>query len=654
MTEKDEKDKKKKTNPPIKPFFFWIAMFAVLLFVVSYYRMNPVQEKRIRYDTFMEEAGRGNIKLVRIRGNQIRGEMKEEVLTFNEVNGKETRYKYFKTDHPFKNDASLQKLLEEQKIQIIPEPETSFWTTWLGPMIPLLLIIGFFWFFLYRQIQTGGNRALSFGKSRAKLFTKDNPRVTFRDIAGADEPKEELQEIIAFLKDPKKFTKLGAKIPKGVLLFGPPGCGKTLLAKAVAGEADVPFYSISGSDFVELFVGVGASRVRDLFEQGRKSSINSGRGCIIFIDEIDAVGRQRFSGIGGGHDEREQTLNQLLAEMDGFDTKAGLILIAATNRPDVLDAALLRPGRLDRQIEVYSPDLTGREQILKVHSRGITLAKSVNLKTIARGTPGFSGADLANLLNEAALLSARRNKDKVFMREMEDAKERIIAGPERKSRVISDYEKKIVAYHEAGHALLAYLIPETDPLHKVSIIPRGGKALGYTLQIPIEDRYLTTKKELLGKMTVFLGGRVAETMVFNEETTGAQNDLEMVSHVARKMICEFGMSETLGPLTYRGNPEQVFLGRDITKEKAYSEKVAVDIDREVHSLVEESYQRALKLLEKNRTHLDNIASMLMEKEVLDGKEVEKILKETNGQRENKKGSSNDSGSNRREPKTSGA
>ncbi len=642
---------KKKVESPIKPIFFWILIFAVIFLILSYYKLNPIQEKRIRYDTFIEEVEKGNVKLVRLGANRIRGELSEVASFYDEVRGVEVTYRHFKLVYPFRDDTRLQELLSAQKVQVIPEPENSLWT-WLGPTIPLLLIIGLFWFFLYRQIQSGGNRALSFGKSRAKLFAEDHPEITFANVAGAEEPKQELQEIIAFLKDPKKFTRLGAKIPKGVLLFGPPGCGKTLLAKAVAGEAGVPFYSISGSDFVELFVGVGASRVRDLFEQGRRSAASGGHGCIIFIDEIDAVGRQRFAGIGGGHDEREQTLNQLLAEMDGFDTRTGLILIAATNRPDVLDAALMRPGRFDRQIEVYSPDVVGREEILKVHIEGVTLAKNVNLKTVARGTPGFSGADLANLVNEAALLAARKNRDKVGMREFEEARERILAGPERKSRVISDYEKTIVAYHEAGHALLAHLIPEADPLHKVSIIPRGGRALGYTLQIPIEDRYLTTKKELLGRLTVFLGGRVAEVMVFNEETTGAQNDLEMVSHVAHKMVCEFGMSEKLGPLTYRETPEQVFLGRDITKEKAYSEKVAVEIDQEVHSIVKKCYDRAANILEENRTNLDKLASALKEKEVLDGKQVEGILK-GNGQEENKKSSSNDSGSNRRESKTPG-
>lgn len=661
MQEKQQKKKKTDTSP--RQFLFWILIFVVLFLVLSYYRMQPVQEKRIRYDTFLEELKRSNVKIVYLKANQIRGELKEKAVFFDDLQNKEVIYQHFKTANPFRDDTFLQQLLNQYGVRIVPEPEVSFWTQWVFPAIPLLLIFGIFWFFLFKQVQMGGNRALSFGKSKAKLVSNDHPKTTFGDVAGADEPKQELQEIIAFLKDPKKFTKLGARIPKGVLLFGPPGCGKTLLAKAISGEADVPFYSISGSDFVELFVGVGASRVRDLFEQARKSAVNSGRGCIVFIDEIDAVGRQRFAGIGGGHDEREQTLNQLLSEMDGFDTNIGVILIAATNRPDVLDAALLRPGRFDRQIEVYNPDIVGREQILKVHIRGVILGKNVNIKTVARGTPGFSGADLANLVNEAALLAARKDKDKVGMKEFEEAKERIIAGPERKSRVISDYEKGIVSYHESGHALLAFLIPEADPLHKVSIIPRGGKALGYTLQLPVEDRYLTTKKELLGRMTVYLGGRVAEKMVFDEETTGAQNDLEVVSQTARKMVCEFGMSDELGPLTYRESQEKVFLGRDITREKAYGEKVAIVIDKEVHSLVRQCYDRAWSILEENRAKLEKLAAALKEREVLNGKEVEKILGEGgnnssrtkggNGQGENKKGGKNDSGGSRRGPGPSG-
>ncbi|MCK4437039.1 ATP-dependent zinc metalloprotease FtsH, partial [bacterium] len=411
-----------------------------------------------------------------------------------------------------------------------------------------------------------------------------------------------------------------AKIPKGVLLYGPPGCGKTLLARAIAGEADVPFFSISGSDFVEMFVGVGASRVRDMFEQGRKHAP-----ALVFIDEIDAVGRQRFAGIGGGHDEREQTLNQLLSEMDGFDTKEGVILLAATNRPDVLDAALLRPGRFDRQIEVYSPDLKGREEILNVHTKKVVLDKAVNVQTVAQKTPGFSGADLANVVNEAALLAARRNKEAVEMEEFEEATERVIAGPERKSRVISDYEKSIVAYHESGHALLALLIPEADPLHKVSIIPRGGQALGYTLQLPMEDRYLTTRKELLGRMTVFLGGRVSEELVYNESTSGAQNDLEMVTQAARKMVCEFGMSKKLGPITFREREERLFLGRDLTREKHYSEKIALDIDSEIRTIVDECYHRAESLLKENRKKLDKLAETLKSREVLGGEEVKKIV-----------------------------
>jgi len=471
-----------------------------------------------------------------------------------------------------------------------------------------------------RQMRGPAERAFSFGKSKAKLQTPDQPKITFNDVAGVDEAKEELQEVIEFLKDPGKFSRLGGKIPKGVLLLGPPGCGKTLLAKAVAGEANVPFFSISGSDFVEMFVGVGASRVRDLFEQAKKTAP-----ALIFMDEIDAVGRQRFAGIGGGHDEREQTLNQLLVEMDGFDTKVGVILIAATNRPDVLDPALLRPGRFDRHIVVNPPDLIGREGIINVHTRNIKLGPEVDTKVIARRTPGFMGADLANMVNEAALLASRRSKESVGMDEFDEALERVIAGPEKKSRVISEREKKIVAYHETGHALIAKLIPNTDPVHKISIIPRGIHALGYTLQLPLEDRYLTTKSEVLDRMTVMLGGRVAEELIFNEITTGAQNDLERVTEAAHKMVCEYGMSEKLGPITFRKKEELIFLGRDITKEKEYSEEVAFTIDQEVRRIIEECYARAKDLLGKNKDKLDRLASALIEKEVLVEDEINKIL-----------------------------
>jgi len=597
----------KKGMPMGKNIAFWLVL---LILIMAFYNLFTSTERKevekINYSEFYSALESGEIKSVMIMENDISGQYQD---------GK--RFRAYIADDP-----DLLRSLRKSKVIIEERPGTqrSIWTNLLISTLPFVLFILFLWFVFYRQVQMGGNRAFSFGKSKARLVSQDKPRTTFKEVAGIDEAKEELQEIISFLKEPKKFQKLGAKIPKGVLLYGPPGCGKTLIARAVAGEAGVAFFSISGSDFVEMFVGVGASRVRDLFEQGQRHAP-----AIIFIDEIDAVGRQRFAGIGGGHDEREQTLNQLLAEMDGFDTKEGVILIAATNRPDVLDAALLRPGRFDRQIEVYSPDLKGREEIIKVHAKNVVLSKEVDIMTIARRTPGFSGADLANLVNEAALLAARHNKSAIGMQEFEAASERVIAGPERKSRVISEYEKRIVSYHESGHALLALLIPETDPLHKVSIIPRGGMALGYTLQLPIEDRYLVTKKELLGRMSVLLGGRIAEEIVFNESTTGGQNDLEMVSQIARRMVCEFGMSEKLGPITFHERPNKVFLGRDIVKEKAYSEKIAIDIDYEIRQMIDDCYKRGKELLEQNRKKLDLLADKLREKEIMDRVEVQEIV-----------------------------
>ncbi len=650
----------RKPPPSNLPLIIWLVIFAVIFFALNFYRGEQVPEEDIPYDAFMRELRGGNIGTLRIRGEVLRGELEESSAYFDPGEGEEKSFTYFKTLNPFKDDTALQQRLEEHGVRIIAEPETNFWTNWLLPILPLFLILGLFWFFFYRQMQGAGKGVMSFGKSKAKLVTNNRPDITFADVAGAEESKQELQEIVSFLKDPKKFTRLGAKIPKGVLLVGPPGCGKTLLAKAAAGEASVPFFSISGSDFVELFVGVGASRVRDLFEQGKKAAAAGNKGCIIFIDEIDAVGRQRFAGIGGGHDEREQTLNQLLVEMDGFDPNIGVILVAATNRPDVLDPALLRPGRFDRRVEVYTPDLEGRTEILKVHTKTVKLAKNINLKTVAKGAPGFSGADLANLINEAALLAARRNRDKIHMKDLDDARERIIAGPERKSRVMGKKEKRIVAYHESGHAILAHLIPETDPLHKVSIIPRGGAALGYTMQLPLEDRYLVTKTELLGRITVYLGGRVAEKLVFKEETTGGQNDLEFVSRIARRMVLEFGMSESMGPLTYRHDESEVFLGRDLSREKAYSEKVAVDIDREVHAIVDRCFKRAKKLLEENRETLDRLAEILISREVLSGEEAEAIIEGTdvknnksdgkkNGQKKDAGGGKNDAGGDGGEP-----
>lgn len=488
-------------------------------------------------------------------------------------------------------------------------PKPQWWMGLLSTMLPILVIVLLF-FFMMQQSQGGGNRVMQFGKSKAKLSGEDKKKVTFADVAGADEVKEELEEVVEFLKFPKKFQELGAKIPTGVLLFGPPGTGKTLLARAVSGEAGVPFFSISGSDFVEMFVGVGASRVRDLFEQAKKSAP-----CIVFIDEIDAVGRQRGAGLGGGHDEREQTLNQLLVEMDGFSGNDGVIIIAATNRADVLDPALLRPGRFDRQVVVDVPDVKGREEILKVHVKGMPLANDVDLEVLARRTSGFTGADLANLINEAALLSARRSETQIRQQSMEDSIERVIAGPEKKSRVISPFEKKLVSYHEAGHALLGELLVHTDPLHKVSIIPRG-RAGGYTLLLPKEDRNYMTKSQLLDQVIMLLGGRVSEALVLQEISTGASNDLERATGIVRKMITELGMSE-LGPLTYGHKEEQVFLGRDISRDRSYSDAVAYEIDKEARRTIDECYQKAQKLIEKNIHKLHAIAEALMEKETLD-------------------------------------
>ncbi len=521
-------------------------------------------------------------------------------------------------------DEEVLKLLRENVPNLDVQPPQAGFVGILIALSPWIIFLAIMWFVM-RSAQ-GGGRLLSFGKSRARLISPEtHTRVTFDDVAGIDEAKEELREIIEFLKDPKRFQRLGGKIPKGVLLIGLPGTGKTLLAKAVAGEANVPFYSISGSDFVEMFVGVGASRVRDLFEQARRNARQGGKGAIVFIDEIDAVGRQRFAGIGGGHDEREQTLNALLVEMDGFDTQEGTILVAATNRPDVLDPALLRPGRFDRQVVISLPDIIGREAILKVHTRKIKLGKEVDLKPVARQTPGFSGADLANLANEAALLAARLNKDVVGMEELEQSIERVIAGPERKTRVLNEREKRITAFHESGHALVALITPETDPLHKVSIIPRGAHALGYTMQLPIEDRYTMSKRELMARMTVMMGGRVAEELVFNEITTGAQNDLETATEMARRMVCEFGMSERLGSLTYGKRERQMFLGRDLFEERNYSEQTAVLIDEEVRRLVDTAYERARQTLLAHRAQLDLLAQALLEKEVLDGEEVKRLI-----------------------------
>ncbi|MGE4273886.1 MAG: ATP-dependent zinc metalloprotease FtsH [Desulfitobacterium sp.] len=517
------------------------------------------------------------------------------------------------------DDVLTEQMLNHNVVmRTIPPAVAPWWAGLVTTILPILLIVGFF-FFMMQQSQGGGNRVMQFGKSRAKLVSDEKKKVTFADVAGADEVKEELVEVVEFLKFPKKFNELGAKIPKGVLLFGPPGTGKTLLARAVAGEAGVPFFSISGSDFVEMFVGVGASRVRDLFEQAKKSAP-----CIVFIDEIDAVGRQRGAGVGGGHDEREQTLNQLLVEMDGFEGNEGIIIIAATNRPDILDPALLRPGRFDRQVVVDVPDVKGREEILKVHVKGKPLSSEVELDVLARRTPGFTGADLANLVNEAALLSARRNEKEIKMNALEDSVERVIAGPEKKARVISDFEKKLVSYHEAGHALVGELLTHTDPLHKVSIIPRG-RAGGYTLLLPKEDRNYMTKSQLLDQVTMLLGGRVAEALVLHEISTGASNDLERATGLVRKMITELGMSDELGPLTFGQKEGQVFLGRDIARDRNYSEAVAYAIDKEARRIIDECYQKAQNLIKENMHKLNAIAETLMAQETIDSKEFAALM-----------------------------
>lgn len=578
----------------------------LLLLVRSFGTMNI--EPQIDYSDFKARLRDGKITEVSVRQDLIRGKVKLQ----------DNKEGYFKTI-PLP-DPKLIEELEANKVKFSGENEHPWWPMVLQSLIYVGMFYLVVWLFFVRPMQGGGKQALSFGRSKAKLQTGKKMKVTFADVAGCDEVKEELKEIIEFLKDPAKFQRLGGKIPKGVLLYGAPGTGKTLLAKAVAGEANVPFFSSSGSEFVEMFVGVGASRVRDLFEQGRKNAP-----CLLFVDEIDAVGRHRFAGLGGGHDEREQTLNQLLVEMDGFDTKEGVIMIAATNRPDVLDPALLRPGRFDRQVVIPSPDLNGREAILKVHAKTVKLGEDVNLSIIARRTPGFVGADLASLVNEAALLASRKNKNAVEMEDMEEAIERVIAGPERKSHVISELEKKVVAYHESGHALVAKLIPGTDPVHKVSIIPRGP-ALGYTLQLPLEDRYLVRKEEILSRITVLLGGRTAEELMFKESTSGAQDDFQKATAMAQRMVTEFGMSEALGTIAFRKKESEVFLGRDMmTQQREYSEKTAELIDSEVKRIIVECGTRAKKLLQDNFENLSKMAEKLIEKEVLEAEDVDAIL-----------------------------
>jgi len=591
----------------------YLLIVLTAYFIFSQISIAPQKEDPFNnnYTAFYKALEKGEVKNITIvQGEDVRI-----------IKGTLNNTQQFEVTGPA-NDEKLIELIKSKDIIFSQEqaPKTSIWTTLLTSFLPFLLLIGFM-FFMLQQTQGGGSRVMQFGKSRARLHTEDKKRITFADVAGVDEVKEELEEVVEFLKYPKKYTELGAKIPKGVLLFGPPGTGKTLLARAIAGEAGVPFFSISGSDFVEMFVGVGASRVRDLFEQAKKNAP-----CIVFIDEIDAVGRQRGAGLGGGHDEREQTLNQLLVEMDGFSVNEGIIIIAATNRPDILDPALLRPGRFDRQVVVDIPDVRGRQEILKVHAKGKPLAADVNLDILSRRTPGFTGADLANLFNEAALLAARRNLSKVSMSELEDSIERVIAGPEKKSRTISDFEKKLVSYHEAGHGLVAALLPHTDPLHKISIIPRG-RAGGYTLLLPKEDRHYMTRSHLLDQVTMLLGGRMAEKLILNEISTGAQNDLERATGIVRKMITEFGMSDELGPLTFGKKQEQVFLGRDIATDRNYSEAVAYSIDKEARRIIEGCYQKADQLLRENIDALHLIAQTLIEKETIDAEEFAELLQQ---------------------------
>jgi cell division protease FtsH len=601
-------------NPINKNIFIWLFIILFGLFIFNVYYKPKKTYDNVIFSDFIEAVQTNKILSVTIQGKNIIGLYKD---------GKE-----FKSYAP--DDPELMKMLREYNVKINakPDEESGIWQNILVSWFPMLLLIGV-WIFFMRQMQAGGGKAMAFGKSRARLFTNKGNKVTFQDVAGIEEAKDELQEIIEFLIDPKKFTKLGGRIPKGVLLVGPPGSGKTLLAKAIAGEADVPFFSISGSDFVEMFVGVGASRVRDLFNQGKKNAP-----CIIFIDEIDAVGRHRGAGLGGGHDEREQTLNQLLVEMDGFESNEGVIIMSATNRPDVLDPALLRPGRFDRQIVVPIPDVKGREAILKVHTRKTILSQDVDLSIIARGTPGFSGADLENLVNEAALLAARKSKKEIEMEDFEQAKDKVLMGVERKSMIISYEERRNAAYHEAGHALVANMIPGSDPIHKVTIIPRG-MALGITQQLPIDERHTYPKGYLLDNITILLGGRVAEEIVLKHETTGAGNDIERATEIARKMVCEWGMSEKLGPLNYGKKEEPIFLGREITRHRDFSENTAQEIDGELRKIVTSCFERARGIVIKNIDALHAIANKLLEKEVLDGQEIENIIREsTNGKGDN--------------------
>jgi cell division protease FtsH len=592
-------------NSNVKTVVFWAVLIcvAVLLWAVVKNGHNR-PDRSLSFTEFLTEVDNGTIKSVNINGNEVKGDFS---------NGHDSFHSVVPSNYP-----KLYDMLSDKKVQMqFNENNSNSWVSILVNASPFLLLIGF-WIFMMRQMQSGGNKALSFGKSRARLHSTQQRKVTFKDVAGVEEAKEELQEIIEFLREPAKFQKLGGRIPKGVLLIGPPGTGKTLLARAIAGEANVPFFSISGSDFVEMFVGVGASRVRDLFEQGKKNAP-----CIIFIDEIDAVGRHRGAGLGGGHDEREQTLNQLLVEMDGFESNEGVILVAATNRPDVLDPALLRPGRFDRRVVVGRPDVNGREAILKVHTKKVPLGDDVDLAVLARGTPGLAGADLANLVNESALNAARQNRKLVMMIDFELAKDKILMGAERKSMILSDSEKRTTAYHEAGHAVVAVVIPNADPLHKVSIIPRG-MALGVTMQLPIDDKHNYSKVYCEDQLAIMMGGRIAEEIYLNQMTTGAGNDIERATEMARKMVCEWGMSE-LGPLSFGKKEEQIFLGREISQHRDYSEETAIRIDEEVKRIISTAYSRARAIIEQHSAAMVKVAEALLEREVLDGAEVRLLI-----------------------------
>jgi len=593
-------------NSTVKQIAFWLGIicFGVLLYSLVRTTNATVKDREINFSQFLADVDAGKIKDVTINGQEVRGSYNSEKAGFHST----VPAGY--TD--------MYKSLRDKGVNInVRDVSGGGWPSWLLQLLPLAVILGL-WFLMIRQMQSGGNKAMSFGKSRARLLSMQQKKITFKDVAGVDEAKEELHEIIEFLREPQKFQKLGGRIPKGVLLVGPPGTGKTLLARAVAGEANVPFFSISGSDFVEMFVGVGASRVRDLFEQGKKNAP-----CIIFIDEIDAVGRHRGAGLGGGHDEREQTLNQLLVEMDGFESNEGVILIAATNRPDVLDPALLRPGRFDRRVVVNLPDIRGREEILRVHTRKIPIADDVDLGVLARGTPGFSGADLANLVNEAALLAARQNRKTVLMYDLEIAKDKVMMGAERRSMILTDEEKKVTAFHEAGHAIVAALMPLADPLHKVTIIPRG-MAMGLTMQLPETDRHNYTRDYLETRIAVLMGGRLSEELFLQQMSTGASNDIERATDMARKMVCEWGMS-SLGPLTFGKKEEQIFLGREINQHRDFSEETALKIDAEVRRFVDEAYAKSKQLLEEHRETVATMAAALLEREVLDASEIKLLL-----------------------------